>query len=241
MYLSKITYSPTHRAEMVKALTQHRNLFYEHQMIWRLMPQDADAKRDFLYRKDESNRFPFYYLLSERLPEQVPDFLQVQSKVFSPELMAGGFYGFSLRANAVVTRKADDTSKRRLRRNIVEAKVDEYKQRFPRAEDRPSSALIHYEAGEQWLSAQGEKHGFKLCDLRVSNHQFHKHQNKENGGRRQFASLDFDGTLEISQPEKFVQSMYSGRPNPDPENPALVRGLGRSMAFGCGLMLIRKA
>ena len=242
MYLSKITYSPTHQAEMVKALTQHRNLFHEHQMIWGLMPQDADSKRDFLYRKDESERFPFYYLLSERLPDNIPDFLQVQSKAFSPHLVESGQYGFSLRANAVITRKADDISKRRIRRNIVEAKADEYKQRFPATGDRPSSAVIHHEAGEQWLSGQGEKHGFKLRDLSVSNHLFHKHQNKDsNSGRRQFASLDFDGTLEITNPEKFVQSMYSGRPNPDPKNDSLVRGLGRSMAFGCGLMLIRKA
>ena len=240
MYLSKITYSPTHRAEMVKALTQHRNLFHEHQMIWNLMPQDAHAKRDFLYRKDENERYPFYYLLSERLPDKIPDFLQVQSKAFSPQLMAGGLYGFSLRANAVITRKVDDTSKRRIRRNIVEAKADEYKQRFSVAQDRPSSAVIHHEAGEQWLSAQGEKHGFKLRDLTVSNHQFHKHQNKESDGRRQFASLDFDGTLEINKPEQFVQSMYSGQPNSDPNIDLLVRGLGRSKAFGCGLMLVRK-
>ena len=240
MYLSKITYSPAHRAEMVKALTKHRNLFHEHQMIWSLMPQDADASRDFLYRKDESECYPFYYLLSERLPDQIPDFLQVQSKAFSPQLIDGGHYGFSLRANAVVTRKVDDTSKRRIRRDIVDAKVDEYKQRVPIAEDRPPSAVIHYEAGEQWLSAQGKKHGFQLRDLSVSNHQFHKHQNKASSGHRQFSSLDFDGTLEITQPEQFVQSMYSGRPNPDPKNDALVRGLGRSMAFGCGLILIRK-
>lgn len=241
MYLSKITYSPAHRAEMVKALTQHRNLFHEHQMIWNLMPQDADASRDFLYRKDESERYPFYYLLSERQPDQVPDFLQVQSKAFSPQLIDGGHYGFSLRANAVVTRKVDDTSKRRIRRDIVDAKVDEYKQGFPIAEDRPPSAVIHHEAGEKWLSAQGKKHGFQLRDLSVSNHQLHKHQNKASSGHRQFASLDFDGILEITQPEQFVQSMYSGRSNPDPKNAALVRGLGRSMAFGCGLMLIRKA
>ena len=242
MYLSKITYSPAHRAALVKQLTQNRNLFHEHQMIWNLMPHDADAKRDFLYRKDERKGFPFYYVLSEREPEKEHDFLQIQTREFSPQLVEGGAYGFSLRANAVITRKVDDNSKKRIRRDIVDAKVDEYKQRFPTAEDRPSSAVIHHEAGEKWLSAQGEKHGFKLLDLSVSNHQFHKHQNKDsNSGGRQFASLDFDGTLEISNPEQFVQSMYSGRPNPDLKNDSLVRGLGRSMAFGCGLILIRKA
>ena len=243
MYLSKITFARAHRAEMVKALTQNRNLFNEHQMIWDLMPHDANAKRDFLYRKedDEITRFPFYYLLSERTLERVPDFLDVQSKVFAPQLLAGGHYGFSLRANAVITRKVDDNSKKRLRRDIVDAKVDEYKQRFAVAADRPPSAVIHHEAGEQWLAGQGEKHGFKLVELSVSNHQFHWHQKKDGGTRRQFASLDFDGVIEITDPEKFIEAMYTGRPNSDPKLHLPVRGVGRSMAFGCGLMLIRKA
>lgn len=240
MYLSKITYSSAHRAEMIKQLTLNRNLFHEHKMIWDLMPKNGDAKRDFLYRKEEGGHFPFYYLLSEREPAQAHDFLNIQSKAFSPQLLLGGHYGFSLRANAVITRKADDTSKKRLRRDIIDAKVDEYKQRIPLAKDRPSSAVIHHEAGQQWLSAQGEKQGFKLLDLMVSNHQFHQHKKSAASHHRQFASLDFEGSLEITDPEKFIKAMYTGLTNRDPKVDAMIRGLGRSKAFGCGLMLIRK-
>ena len=244
MHPSKITYLPNHRADMVKAPTLHSNLFLEHKMIWNLMPQDADARRNFLYRRDvdKNNGFPFYSLLSEREPEQTHEFLQVQSRGFSPQLVEGGHYGFSLRANAVITRKADDTSKKRIRRDIVDAKVDEYKQRFSAAKDHPPSAVIHHEAGKQWLSAQGEKQGFKLLNLMVSNHQFHQHSNNKNDHhKRQFASLDFDGTLEITDPKKFVKTMYTGQANRDPNIDVLARGLGRSKAFGCGLLLIRKA
>ena len=142
MYLSKVSYSPNHRAEMVKALTAHqRNLFSEHDMVWQCMPEDKEAKRDFLYRREDRDRQPFYYLLSARKPENWPEFLQVETKEFAPKLEAGGYYGFSLRANAVVTRKVDDSSKRRIRRDIVEAKVDEYKLRFPNPQERPPSAV----------------------------------------------------------------------------------------------------
>ncbi len=241
MYLSRIAYSPHHRAEMVKALTAHqRNLFKEHEMIWQCMPQDRDAKRDFLYRREDSSRQPFYYLLSARKPENWPEFLQVQSKEFAPKLEPGGHYGFSLRANAVVTRKVDDSSKRRIRRDIVEAKVDEYKQRFPDPQDRPPSAVIHHEAGEQWLIKQGEKHGFRPLVLSVSNHQYVAYQKKGSGAQRQLASLDFDGVLEVIDPQIFTEAMFTGRRNKQQGAP-VVRGLGRSMAYGCGLMLIRKA
>ena len=56
----------------------------------------------------------------------------------------------------------------------------------------------------------------------------------------QFASLDFEGLLEITDPEQFVKAMYTGQANRDPNIHGVVRGLGRSKAFGCGLMLIRK-
>ncbi|WP_461518009.1 type I-E CRISPR-associated protein Cas6/Cse3/CasE [Porticoccus sp.] len=241
MYLSKITYSPSHRAEMVEALTSHqRNLFNEHEMIWQCMPQDQDAERDFLYRRDENSRQPFYYLLSARKPENWPEFLQVETKVFAPKLETGGHYGFSLRANAVVTRKVEKNSKRRIRRDIVEAKVDEYKQRFPNPQDRPPSSMIHHEAGEQWLKKQGEKYGFRPLSLIVSNHQYFAYHKKGNSAQRQFASLDFDGVLEVTEPLVFTEAMYTGRPNKQQSEP-VVRGMGRSMAYGCGLMLIKKA
>ena len=240
MYLSKVSYSPNHRAEMVKALTAHqKNLFKEHEMIWQCMPEDKDAERDFLYRREDSGRQPLYYLLSAREPENWPEFLQVEHKKFTPKLAAGGRYGFSLRANAVVTRKVDDSSKRRIRRDIVEAKVDEYKQRFPNRQDRPPNAVIHHEAGEQWLQKQGEKFGFRLLDLTISNHQYFAYQKKGDGAQRRFASLDFDGVLAVTDPQVFIEAMYTGRPNQQKKKP-IVRGVGRSMAYGCGLMLIRR-
>lgn len=239
MYLSKITYCPDHRPEMIQQLTLHRNLFHEHQMIWNLMPHDAEAKRDFLYRKDESGRLPFYYLLSERKPENIPAFLQVQSKLFTPKLTAGERCQFSLRANAVVTRKADDTSKRRIRRDIIEAKADAYKQRFNDPSDRPPSAIIHHEAGEEWLQKRGEACGFRLEQLLVSNHQFHQVRKANDKNIRQFTSLDFQGQIEITEPDVFLKQLFIGQAGDDGK-PQISRGLGRSKAFGCGLMLIRK-
>lgn len=239
MYLSKITYSPDHRAAMVKQLTQNRNLFHEHKMIWNLMPKDAQAKRDFLYLRDDSNTFPFYYLLSKRQPGDVPEYLQVQSKEFSPKLNAGDRCHFTLRANAVVTRKTNSNNNKRLRRDIIESKADQYKQQFPNPADRPSSAIIHNEAGQEWLQKRGETCGFKVSELLVSNHQFHDTKKPSDKNSRHFTSLDFQGRLEITDSDLFLKQLYFGEPSEN-QSTEINRGLGRSKAFGCGLMLIRK-
>lgn len=87
---------------------------------------------------------------------------------------------------------------------------------------------------------QGEKYGFRALALSVSNHQYVAYQKKGSGAQRQFASLDFDGVLEVTDPQIFTEAMFTGRLNQQQGAP-IVRGLGRSMAYGCGLMLIRKA
>ena len=47
------------------------------------------------------------------------------------------------------------------------------------------------------------------------------------GQPAQFSVLDFEGVLEVTDPMRFLA--------------ALVNGFGRARAFGCGLMLIRRA
>jgi CRISPR system Cascade subunit CasE len=47
------------------------------------------------------------------------------------------------------------------------------------------------------------------------------------GAEARIGVLDFEGTLEVTNPTSFIE--------------AIGHGLGRSKAFGCGLMLIRRA
>jgi CRISPR system Cascade subunit CasE len=42
----------------------------------------------------------------------------------------------------------------------------------------------------------------------------------------ELATVDFEGTLEVADPARFLD--------------ALVRGVGPAKAFGCGLMLVRR-
>ena len=226
MYLSKITVADPqawfHRRRKIRD-----DLFREHQMIWNLFDNAPDQQRDFLYRREDNpGQLPFYYVLSQRQPCHAERDLDIQSKPFSPVLKAGDQLQFKLRANAVVTRKVDDHSKKRVRRDVIEAKVDEYKRQYPRPEDRPPPSIIHQEAAMQWLKRQGTANGFTIDELLVGNHVFNRSQKPGDANSRRFTSLDLQGRVTVQDADKLVSVLNSG--------------LGRAKAFGCGLMLVRR-
>jgi len=226
MYLSKVT--PTiHFIHQLRRKFSG-NQFWEHQMIWDLFENTPEQTRDFLYRREDvPGTLPFYYVLSTRKPERMQSDLDIQSKPFTPNIQVGERLHFSLRANAVVTRKVDEQSNKRIRRDIIEAKVDEYKKRFPNAKDRPSPPTIHHEAAQIWLARQGNNNGFTPGEFFVENHRFHQVKKPQDANTRHFTSLDFHGQLIVDNPDLWIK--------------ALQMGLGRSKAFGCGLVLIRRA
>ncbi len=228
MYLSRLRLN----RDSIEAIYKYKrksgnNLFWEHQMIWDLFDNAPEQKRDFLYRhEDPKSGLPFYYLLSARLPKNNPIAADIQTREYRPTLRANDRLQFSLRANAVVTRKAGDTGKRRIRRDIIEAKVDEYKQRFDNPSDRPSPAVIHQEAAQVWLERRGKQLGFSLESLMVDNHRFYEVKKPSDDNVRRFTSIDLYGRLLVEDPKFLVA--------------ALMTGLGRAKAFGCGLLLVRR-
>jgi len=227
MYLSKIV--PTRASlEKIHHLRRKDGDFWEHRMIWNLFDNHPEQQRDFLYRReDPPGQRPFYYLLSRREPTRNPIEAEIRTQSFAPVLKAGDVLQFALRANAVVTRKADDHSKRRIRRDIIEARVDAYRASGQPPEQWPPPAVIHQEAAQAWMERQGGQHGFECGNLLVSNHQYHKIRKPGDGNRRHFTSLDLQGQLVVTDPEALQK--------------ALENGLGRAKAFGCGLLLVRRA
>jgi CRISPR system Cascade subunit CasE len=84
---------------------------------------------------------------------------------------------------------------------------------------------------ENWLKAQGERLGFELVmdsyglnKLQNSGYAWHSLNSK--GKKAGFSSVDFTGQLRVSDTEKFEQALF--------------HGIGRSKAFGCGLLMIRR-
>ena len=82
-----------------------------------------------------------------------------------------------------------------------------------------------------WWKRQGERCGFNLIvddsglsKLQSSAYQWHALAEK--GKKAGFSSVDFTGELQITDIEKFKTTLFNG--------------LGRSKAFGCGLLMVRR-
>ena len=88
---------------------------------------------------------------------------------------------------------------------------------------------------EKWMITQGERHGFILSkddynQYKLQNSAYRRHALGKKAGKGEnpgFSSVDFIGWLEVTDVEKFTK--------------ALLEGIGRSKAFGCGLMLVKRS
>ncbi len=206
-----------------------------HRLIWTLFP-NRDARRDFLWRADEKGKF---MILSAGEPQGSRLFEPLETKPFAPVLTAGNRLAFILRANATRDRRSgpqDDVVPGTRRRPRKDRRVDivmhsMHEQGLERGStDTDSRAARRMDvaaiAARVWLSAQGGRRGFSVEGLTVEDYRVAKVK-RRGGGEATFGVLDLKGLLTVHDPEVFTD--------------ALVTGFGRAKAYGCGLMLIRRA
>ena len=89
MYFSRITFNtgtmnPDELVSLIK-----RDLYAIHNVLWELFPGDPHAKRDFLFRKETNNGWPFFYMVSNRQPKAPNGSVKVDTKLYHPKLYAG--------------------------------------------------------------------------------------------------------------------------------------------------------
>ena len=77
-----------------------------HQWIWDSLPDDPDAKRDFLFRSDVSHGILRVLLLSERVPGESAE-APWRTTEMSSTFLGHGAYRFQLRANPTFRRASD--------------------------------------------------------------------------------------------------------------------------------------
>ncbi|WP_367027382.1 type I-E CRISPR-associated protein Cas6/Cse3/CasE [Methylococcus sp. ANG] len=221
MYFSRISVNPTDPAKVMEVLKA--NDYALHQMLWKLFPDDPETSRDFLFRHDEDQRWPVFYLVSQREPDGSDELLRVASKPYRPQLRSGETLTFSLRANPVHTRKTDDANQKKRKRDDVVMHL-KWQYRQSNADAVPALAELAQEAGEQWLVRQGERNGFRLLSVRADNYRQARLDTRRRNIR--FSTLDFTGLLQVTEPDVFAET--------------LCKGIGPAKAFGCGLMLVRR-
>lgn len=199
-----------------------------HRLVWTLFADAPDRERDFLWREADAGTF---YLLSSRAPVDRHDLFELDPpKPFAPKLSVGDRLAFSLRANATVA-KGGGPGVRGKPCDVVMAAIRD----MPSGARAAARAEAIGVAGQRWLAAQGERCGFTIpvwdsgdvsgAGLRVTGYRTLRVDHA--GPTARIGVLDFDGELEVRDPAAFTA--------------AIARGFGRAKAFGCGLMLVRRA
>lgn len=202
--------------------------YAEHRLLWRLFPDDPEADRDFLFRRDslpEQGLFhspvrPLFYMVSRRQPVAIPGLLRVESKEYRPTLSAGDRLAFGLRVNPVVTRDGK-------RHDVV---IDARKRIEREGGEMENKAALVAEHGLAWLEKRAEKHGFAVSasSTRVEGYLQHRLPTSERKGQHiRFSTLDYVGVLTVTDPERFAHALFTG--------------IGPAKAFGCGMLLVKRA
>lgn len=198
----------------------------QHNLLWAVFADGPDRCRDFLWRDEGGGSF---LTLSARPPAQTDLFEPHQVREFTPDMAPGDKLDFQLRCNATRTKRIlADVKARDARGPRVDVVMDALRA-FPKSERANERMRLASDEGRAWLMRQGEKAGFHVVTAEAGDYSTevlsgHRGPRKD---QPQFGILDLTGRIEIADPAAFLVQ--------------LSQGFGRAKAFGCGLMLIRRA
>lgn len=226
MHFSLISPRPGHEHQAAHQMLQ--GPYREHQWLWQLFPAEPGTLRDFLFKRTEVGGLPRYHVVSARPPVQEGQAWSVQTKPYQPLLQVGDVLEFELCANPVVTRKVNGKHARHdvvmdAKRQLLLAQgATAWATLDPR--ERPEPYELIAKACADWLVEQGKRCGFELVADQLSVDGYQQHTVKN--GKLKFSTVEFLGTLVVTDAPKFVAMLH--------------KGLGHAKAFGCGLMLVRR-
>jgi CRISPR system Cascade subunit CasE len=210
-----------------------------HRLMWSVIPEEVRKRYDranpdppkdaaFLWRAAQAGHT--YYLLGPRPVESSP-FFRIETKPYAPAFHAGDRLSFDLRVNATVARKANADPKGRSKRSDVamdRMRADEVAAAAT-GESIESRAHRRLKAAEdaaaQWFAGLGARDGFDLRAMWLDAYRVERLPRQ--GKRAEIGVFEIRGVLEIADGGRFLQRVLVG--------------FGRAKAFGCGLMLLRRA
>jgi CRISPR system Cascade subunit CasE len=218
MYFSRATIAPGVDANKLAQLSCADG-YHAHQQVWQFFGDAPNATRDFLFRREQQQGWPVYYLVSSRQPVDKTGVWTIQSKHYQPRLGTGQKLAFRLRANPVVTH-TDENGKQQRHDVVMNLKKQ-------LADQASGEREVIEQAGLQWLQRKSHLNGFEVMpEIRIDGYLQHRLSRPKQQKMIQFSSLDYDGILTVSDPDKLTSMLF--------------QGVGRAKAFGCGLMLVRR-
>lgn len=205
--------------------------YRDHALIWRLFPDAPDATRDFLFRAaGAGNGGLLYYLVSQRPPQPWHPAVSVAGKPYRPQLDAGEWVHFSLRANPVVA--ISTAPKGRGKRHDVLMHAKTRARQAGLAGDALGQAISR--AALDWIGKRALNWGLDLDPDSVQADGYRQHVLRNKGREMRFSSIDYQGMARVQDPERLAAALL-GQPLPGKH-----ASLGHALAFGCGLLLVRR-
>lgn len=250
MYFSLIT---PRQQSGAHALPQQAQIDNEHQWLWKFFNLPPGTERPFLFRRQDGGPLPQFYLVSAQQP-QMPagcgDWWQLRSREYDPQHQAGSLLEFDLRVNPTVSGPApavaaDTKKKGRGQKHdvVMHAKKKLLAQHgllhmrdWDEAKHgpRPAQQELAWQACRDWVQSRQQDWGISVewdsLQIDAPQQQTEARPKKEDGTPVkpvQYTSVDLRGVLAVTDSDKFRTS--------------LLQGIGRSKAFGCGLLLVRPA
>lgn len=199
MFLSQLLVNLRHRPAQ-RDLSDRYEL---HRTLLCAFPEDLPAEERVLYRVEQAQRKPYATILvqSQTLPDWAgANHLSDPRYLCNVPAVRGVEPQFSKGQRLPFRLQANPTVKRDGKRHAIYA------------DDELS----------RWLQRKGEAHGFAVDALDVRSGKLGKLHGK--GRKQTWHIVQFDGFLQISDPEPFVS--------------ALRDGIGSAKAFGCGLLSV---
>ncbi|MGL6195678.1 MAG: type I-E CRISPR-associated protein Cas6/Cse3/CasE [Thermoguttaceae bacterium] len=185
------------------------NSYDWHQEIWRCFSVNSNREREFLTRVDRQNQRYCVWILSCTEPRK-PDWVENwQTKPVASTFLEHSRYYFTLRANP--------TKKTVNRDPLTNA----------RAKQGKRISLFREDELRNWITRKAELHGFELDTSNLScsppvREYFYKKTTNQHGFH---LSVDFSGTLTVSDRCKFIETYQNG--------------IGSAKGFGFGMLLLK--
>lgn len=191
-----------------------------HHLVWTLFADAPERARDFLWREHAPGVF---YLLSDRAPHDVHGLFDVKEpKVFAPILRPGDRLAFELRVNATISRGGAPGVRGKPCDIVMDAL-----HRLPAGRRAGAKTDVCNRVAPEWLSRQGQRAGFGIERIDVLGYSTIGLDRGRDRVDAKLGVLDLRGILAVHDAGLFVA--------------AIGAGFGRGKAFGCGLMVVRRA
>lgn len=226
MYFSLI--KPVPGQDRDAAHDWNADAYQQHQWLWRFLPAPSGAPRSFVFRRQDADGLPHFYVVSRAEPRSPTLNWVVHSKPYAPRLEVGEKLCFNLRANPVVTIRGADGHARRHDVVMQEKKRLLAERGLVRwsdwgSADRPALPDLVRRTCAAWLQARAEKLGVEIDDnlLCVDAYTQHRGKNEE----LRFSTVDYSGHLMVVNPNALCAALFDG--------------VGHGKAFGSGLLLVR--